>query len=73
MTQNLVPNTYFLEDAANLARSSLLARLDPNLAYQPFFRLDLGLEIPEAKHASWDYCGPTPPTCSARAGSSSDW
>jgi hypothetical protein len=56
MAQNLVPNTFFLEDAANLARSSLLARLDPELAYQPYFRLDLGLEIPEVKHASWDYC-----------------
>ena len=46
MAQNLVPNTYFLEDAANLARSSLLARLDPKLAYQPYFRLDLGLRDP---------------------------
>ncbi len=56
MAQNLVPNTYFLEEAASLARGSILARLDPNLAFQPYFRLDLGLEIPEAKHASWDYC-----------------
>jgi DUF1680 family protein len=55
-TGNLVPNTYFLEDAADLARGSILARLDPALAYQPFFRLDLGGEVPEARHASWDYC-----------------
>jgi hypothetical protein len=55
-TGNLVPDTYFLEDAALLARDSILARLDPALAYQPYFRLDLGGEVPEAKHASWDYC-----------------
>ena len=52
----LVPKTYFLEDAANLARGSIMARLDPALTYQPFFRLDLGGEVPAALHASWDYC-----------------
>ena len=46
-TGNLVPDTYFLEDAANLARGSILARLDPVLAYQPYFRLDLGGELLE--------------------------
>jgi hypothetical protein len=56
MTGTLVPRTYFLEDAANLARESLLNRLDPALGYQPYFRLDLGGEIPKVLHASWDYC-----------------
>jgi hypothetical protein len=56
MSPPLVPQTYFLEDAAELARASLLARLDPTLNFQPFFRLDLGGEIPQAHHASWDYC-----------------
>lgn len=56
MADTLRPTTYFLEDAAALARGSILARLDPRLAYQPFFRLDLGGEVPEARHASWDYC-----------------
>src|SRR5215217_3560251 len=55
-SDNRVPQTYFLEDAAALARGSILARLDPTLGYQPFFRLDLGPEGPKAVHASWDYC-----------------
>src|SRR5262245_51494381 len=56
MPGSLVPNTYFLEDAAALARGSILARLDPTLDYQPFFRLELGADVPKALHASWDYC-----------------
>jgi hypothetical protein len=56
MSVRLVPQTYFLEDAAGLARASILARLDPTLNYQPFFRLDLGGDVPQAHHASWDYC-----------------
>jgi hypothetical protein len=56
MSGSLVPQTYVLEEAATLARGSILARLDPTLGYQPFFRLDLGGEIPQALHASWDYC-----------------
>src|SRR5215216_3612811 len=56
MSVSLVPQTYFLEDAARLARGSILARLDPTLGYQPFFRLDLGGDVPQAHHASWDYC-----------------
>src|SRR4051812_23051714 len=56
MSDSLVPQTYALETAANLARGSILARLDPALAYQPFFRLELGGETPRALHASWDYC-----------------
>jgi hypothetical protein len=56
MSAGLVPRTYFLEEAAALARGSILARLDPSLSYQPWFRLDLGGEVPEARHASWDYC-----------------
>src|SRR5215217_2770009 len=56
MSAPLVPQTYFLEDAANLARGSILSRLDPTLNYQPYFRLDLGGDVPQAHHASWDYC-----------------
>src|SRR5262249_26657694 len=56
MPGSLVPDTYFLEDAARLARGSILARLDPTLDYQPFFRLELGGDVPKALHASWDYC-----------------
>lgn len=56
VTDNRVPQTYFLEEAAALARGSIIARLDPTLDYQPFFRLDLGSEGPKAVHASWDYC-----------------
>lgn len=50
------PRTYFLEEAAELARASMLARLDPALDCQPYFRLDLQSDPPEARHASWDYC-----------------
>lgn len=56
MSASLVPQTYFLEDAARLARGSLLSRLDPTLGYQPYFRLDLGGDVPQSLHASWDYC-----------------
>jgi hypothetical protein len=56
MSVSLDPQTYFLEEAAKLARGSILSRLDPTLSYQPYFRLDLGGDVPQAHHASWDYC-----------------
>ena len=51
-----IAGTYLLQEAADLALSNILARLDPALDYQPFFQLDWGSDPPEAHHASWDYC-----------------
>ena len=51
-----VPRTYFLQEAAELVQANILARLDPELGAQPYFRLDFGGVPPEARHASWDYC-----------------
>ena len=56
MNAPLLPQTFFLEDAVALARQSLLARLDPSLDYQPYFRLDLSGKRPQVRHARWDYC-----------------
>lgn len=50
------PQTYFLDEAADLAIKNIIARLDPALGYQPYFALDYGSDPPEARHASWDYC-----------------
>lgn len=51
-----LPRTNFLDEAADLAIESIIARLDPALGYEPHFMLDYGSDPPEARHASWDYC-----------------
>src|SRR5579871_1326255 len=47
--------TALLQEAAALAWESILARLDRERAYQPYFKLDLGPPA-RAAHDSWDYC-----------------
>lgn len=49
------PDTAFLQDACVLALENIVARLDRNEGYRPFFRV--ALEPPaRAVHDSWDWC-----------------
>ena len=50
------PDTYFIQDAVDLAIGSILNRLDRELDFQPYFWIDLESDPPEARHLSWDYC-----------------
>jgi hypothetical protein len=50
----LVPDTYFLQDAARLAGQSMLARLDLQRGGQPFFRIYPFADPPRAEHEKWD-------------------
>ncbi|HTL18145.1 MAG TPA: hypothetical protein VL793_12985, partial [Patescibacteria group bacterium] len=50
----LVPDAYELQDAARLAESSMLARLDLQRSGQPFFRIYPFADPPRAEHEKWD-------------------
>ena len=50
------PNTYFIQEAVDLALDNIAHRLDRNMGYQPYFWIDLESDPPEAQHSSWDYC-----------------
>ena len=56
MKKQMVPDTYFIQEAVDLALDNIVNRLDGNLDYQPFFWIDLKSDPPEARHSSWDYC-----------------
>jgi hypothetical protein len=49
-----VPDGYFVQDAARLAASSILARLDLERGGQPFFRIYPFAAPPRAEHEKWD-------------------
>jgi hypothetical protein len=57
MTQSLTyrPDQW-LQSAASLAMSALLARLDLSQGGRPFFWVDFRHEPPQASHSYWDYC-----------------
>jgi len=50
----VVPDTHFLQDAAVAAAGSILARLDADRGYQPFFRVYPFADPPYASHEKWD-------------------
>ena len=54
--KRMKPDTYFIQEAVDLALDNIAHRLDPKLGYQPYFLVDLRSDPPEAKHSSWDYC-----------------
>jgi hypothetical protein len=45
-----------VQNAAGLAMSALLARLDPDRGARPFFWIDFRENPPGAHHSYWDYC-----------------
>ncbi|HZO88166.1 MAG TPA: hypothetical protein VFB38_07475 [Chthonomonadaceae bacterium] len=51
----LAPQTASLQEACVLALHSIVARLDRERDYQPYFKVDLGPPA-RAIHDSWDYC-----------------
>ncbi|HEY3285290.1 MAG TPA: hypothetical protein VGN26_23710 [Armatimonadota bacterium] len=55
MTGTTVPQTALLQDACSLALQNVVARLDRERGYQPFFKVVLGPPA-RAVHDSWDYC-----------------
>jgi hypothetical protein len=50
------PSTHGLQDAASLAMSALLARLDLSQGARPFFWVDFRSQPAQAQHSYWDYC-----------------
>src|SRR4029450_13811073 len=56
MTQSLTyrPDQW-LQSAASLAMSALLARLDLSQGGRPFFWVDFRHEPPQPSHSHWDY------------------
>jgi hypothetical protein len=50
-----VPQTASLQEACSLAFENIVARLDRERDYQPYFRVELGPPA-RAVHDSWDYC-----------------
>ncbi len=46
--------TYWLQNAASLAMSALLARIDLNQAARPYFWIDIRQSPPQASHSYWD-------------------
>ena len=49
-----IPDTYDLQDAARLAATSMLARMDLQRQGQPFFRIEAFANPPRAQHEKWD-------------------
>src|SRR5262245_58130845 len=47
---------HWLQNAASLAMSALLARLDHAREARPFFWIDLRQQPPQASHSYWDRC-----------------
>ena len=50
----LVPDTYFLQDAAVACVANIIARLDTSRDFQPFFRIYPFADPPHASHEKWD-------------------
>jgi hypothetical protein len=46
--------THWLQNAASLAMSALLARIDLNQAARPYFWIDIRQSPPQASHSYWD-------------------
>ncbi|MCX6049773.1 MAG: hypothetical protein NT075_32130 [Chloroflexi bacterium] len=46
--------THWLQNAASLAMSALLARIDQNLQARPYFWIDIRQSPPQATHSYWD-------------------
>jgi hypothetical protein len=49
------PATYLLQEAGERAFASLLARLDVQAGYRPYFALDVSGPQPLLRHAVWDW------------------
>ncbi|MFN8444854.1 MAG: hypothetical protein U0175_28975 [Caldilineaceae bacterium] len=54
MTNIAFHSTHWLQNAASLAMSSLLARLDLSLGARPYFWIDIRQSPPQASHSYWD-------------------